>query len=178
MPASARFKELAGLATPELEKILRGSKGPAPDSLAGWEWRGYNTPRYCSLIGIRQFIKGFFKKDDRVEGYNIPPRQTGLDGEWIQKPSPEAPKRFGFFVVGPVRENSIDNLYPSALFFDYSTSPRNASWAVERVLRDYLVQPDPANPDLMIGKAYLALGRRVPVSIFVIERLRRTDWKP
>jgi len=46
-------------------------------------------------------------------------------------------------------------------------------------LRDYVVQPDPADPDLLLGKAYLALGPfRVPSNFFVIERLRRTSWKP
>jgi hypothetical protein len=178
MPASPRFKALAGLSQSELEKILRGSQAPALDSLHGWEWRGWNTPWYCSAVGIRQFIKGFFKSDVMVEGYNIPPKQTGLDGEWIQKPSPEAPKRFGFYTVAPVRADSADNFYPGALLLDYGASPRNAAWQPERVLRDYLVQPDEKNPDILLGKAYLALGPRVPVSYFIIERLRRVDWKP
>ncbi|MBI3553862.1 MAG: hypothetical protein HY077_15310 [Elusimicrobia bacterium] len=179
MPASSRYKALARLSNNELEKIFRASKGPTPESLAGWEWRGYNTPWFCSVIGIRQFIKGFFRNErGGIEGYNIPPKQTGLDGEWVQKPSPEAPKRFGFYVVGPVRADSVDNLYPDALLLDYGASPRNASWRVERLLRDYVVQPDEKNQDIMLGKAYLALGRRVPTSFFVIERLRKTNWKP
>jgi hypothetical protein len=113
-----------------------------------------------------------------VGGYNIPPKQTGLDGEWIQTPSPEAPKRFGFYRVAPVRTDAVDNFYPKALLLDYGASRRNAAWKPERLLRDYLVQPDEGNPDVLLGKAYLALPRRLPMSFFVIERLRRTDWKP
>ena len=42
-----------------------------------------------------------------------------------------------------------------------------------------MVQADPANPDLLLGKAYLALPfGRVFSNYFIIERLRPTDWKP
>lgn len=177
MPASARYQELVRLPTARLEELMKSSKAPALDSIHGWEWRGYNTPWFCSLVGIRKFIKGFFKtKSGIVEGYNIPPRQNALTEEWIHKPSPEAPKRFGFYLVGPC--TPADNIYPDSLLLDYGASPRNFAATPERLLRDYLVQPDAGNPDILLGKAYLALGPRVPVSYFVIERLRRSDFQP
>ena len=41
------------------------------------------------------------------------------------------------------------------------------------MLRDYLVQVDPANPDLFLGKAYDALGPlRMPTNFFILERFR------
>lgn len=178
MPASEGFKRLARLAKADLERLMRESPAPEPSTLAGYEYRGYNTPWYCSLLGIRQFIKGFFGEPGRVEGYNIPPAQEGLEGEWRHKPSAQAPKRFGFYEVRRPVAGERDSLYPNALLLDYGASRRNFAAAPERLLRDYVVQPDPARPDLLLGKAYLALGARVPVSFFVIERLRPSSWRP
>ncbi len=177
MPASAKFLELAGKKPGELEAAMRAGAMPSLDSLAGFEFRGYNTPAFTALLGIRKFVKGFFRSPRGLEGYNVPARQNGLDGEWLHKPSAESPKRFGFYVVAPVSDQSRDALYPNAALIDYAASERNARWRPERLLRDYLVQPDPSDPDLFLGKAYLALPARVRVSYFVLERLRATSWK-
>ncbi len=43
-----------------------------------------------------------------------------------------------------------------------------------KVLRDYVVQPDAHDPNVMLGKAYIALGPlRLYSNFFVIERSRR-----
>ena len=42
-----------------------------------------------------------------------------------------------------------------------------------QVLRDYVVQVDPKNPDLFLGKAYGAFGPlRIPTNFFILERFR------
>lgn len=176
MPVSARYLELKAAGSAELDRLVASRPGPDPDSLAGWEWRGCNTPWFASLLGIRKFIKGFFPGPAGVEGYNVPVSQNGVDNPWLHKPSPDSPHRFGFYLVR--KPSGSDNKYPDSLLLDYGASPRNPSWKPERLLRDYLVQPDASNPDLLLGKAYLALGTRVAVSFFILERLRRTDWKP
>ncbi len=172
-----RFRDLAGMGDSRLEEVFSSARGPEPEALAGFEWRGANTPWFASLLGIRKFIKGFFLTEAGVEGYNIPVRQNGLEEPWLHKPSPENPRRFGFFMVGKVRPGGRDSLYPEALLLDYGASPRNPWYRPERVLRDYLVQ-NPENPEILIGKAYLALGPRVPSSFFILERLRPTGWRP
>ena len=173
------FRELAQSSDSHLEQILRASKGPALESLMGFEWRGYNTSWPTRLLGIQKFIKGFFWEGDRVEGYNIPVQQNGMDGPWLHLTTPEAPNRFGFYCVAQVDRESTDNLYLGAIMLDYGASSRNASYRIERLLRDYVVQPDPANPDFLLGKAYLAVGTlRLPSNFFVLERLRPTSWKP
>ena len=176
--ASPRFLALARAPASELQRLIESRPGPSLESLAGFEWRGYNTPAVAALLGIRKFIKGFFRSGRGLEGYNIPARQNGLAGPWLHKPSPERPKRFGFYRVGPARDSERDRLYPAALLLDYGASSRNPRLAVERLLRDYLVQPDPGNPDLLLGKAYLALGARLPASYFILERLRPSPWAP
>jgi hypothetical protein len=178
MPASDRYELLTRAPSAELERLMAASRAPDPGSLAGFEFSGYNTPWYCSALGIRKFIKGFFDAGRGLEGYNIPVRQNGLDGEWLHKPSADAPKRFGFYEARPVAAGTRDSLYPNALLLDYGASPRNLSVAPERLLRDYLVVPDPAYPDVLLGTAYLALGARVHVSFFALERLRPSSWRP
>ena len=173
------FLDLARSSHTQLEKILRSSKAPARESLIGFEWRGCNTSWRLKAMGLQKFIKGFFQEQERVEGYNIPVQQNGLDAPWLARPIPESPKRFAFYLVTQVNRWSVDNLYPEALLLDYGASRRNPAYGIERLIRDYLVQPDPANLDLLLGKAYLAIGIvRLPSNFFVIERLRLSSWRP
>jgi len=174
-----RYEGLALSSNQALEKIFISGIEPTLEPLVGYEWRGYNIALLARLLGIQKFIKGFFRLDGLIEGYNIPVQQNGLTGPWIHQPSVENPKRYAFYVVTRVDTTSPDNLYPHALFLNYGASLRNPRRAVERLLRDYLVQPDPQNPDLLLGKAYFAFGPwRVFSNFFVIERLRPTDWIP
>ncbi len=119
-------------------------------------------------------MKGFFRTEDgRVKGYNSPVEQNVLDGRWHV-----AAKRFGFYLVAPVDATARDNAYLHAVLLDYGKGG-NKPWDPTRGLRDYLVQVDPANPDLFLGKAYYALGPlRVHSNFFILERLRRglTDY--
>ena len=172
-----RFRELAQSSDAQLEMILRASKGPALESLVGFEWRGCNTSWRLKALGLQKFIKGFFQEGERVEGYNIPVKQNGLDAPWLDQPTPESPKRFAFYCVTPVDRESRDNYYTDAILLDYGANTRNPAYGIERLIRDYLVQPDPANPNLMLGKAYLAVGTlRLPSNFFILERLRLSSW--
>jgi len=167
------FLELARSSDAQLEKILRASKAPALESLVGFEWRGCNTSWRIKLMGLQKFIKGFYQAEARVEGYNILVKQNGLDAPWLDLPSPKSPKHYAFYQVTPVDQESRDNFYPEALWLDYGASHKNPAYGIERLIRDYLVQPDPANPDLLLGKAYLAIGTlRLPSNFFILERLR------
>ena len=175
----ARFRELTQASNAQLEAILRMSKGPALESLVGSEWRGCNLSWRIKLLGLQKFIKGFFQEAGQVEGYNIPVQQNGLDAPWIDQPTPDSPKRFAFYLVTQVEQESVDNFYPQAILLDYGASYRNPAYGLERLLRDYVVQPDPENPDLLLGKAYFAMGPlRLPSNFFVLERLRLTSWRP
>jgi len=158
----------------ELDLAFVRGETPDLDSLVGWEFRGINHPAWAKLAGIKKFVKGFFRTEDgRVKGYNSPVEQNVLDGRWHV-----APKRFGFYLVAPVDATARDNAYLHAVLLDYGRGG-NKPWDPTRGLRDYVVQVDPANPDLMLGKAYYALGPlRVHSNFFILERLRRglTDY--
>ena len=71
-------------------------------------------------------------------------------------------------------EGARDARYPNALLLDYSLG---GNGLFGPPLRDYVVQVYPDDPDLLLGKAYLALaGLRIPLSFFVLKRLRSHDF--
>jgi len=162
---SGRYEQVCAMSGAELAAAFAAGKRPDPRELAGWEWRGTNTPWFTQPLGIKRFIKGMFAGPDGVEGYNIPAR-----GEWARCPSDAAPKRFGFY-----RVVEDDGRHPGSVLLDYGASARNRCWQAERLLRDYVKD---VGDGVLLGRAYLAFGSvYVPVSWFVLERLRRTDWK-
>lgn len=168
------FFELANANNTELEAIFQWAAAPNFSRLAGFEWRGVNTSWMPRLLGLQKFIKGFYYDGQQPAGYNVKVRQNGLAGDWIEGTSPGKPRRFGFYRVDPVGGTGPDRLYPQALLLNYGASPYNAPFKIERLLRDYLVQPDSDQPDVLLGKAYFALGpARLPSNFFILERLSR-----
>ncbi len=168
----------------ELDLTFQRGTMPDLEGLAGWEFRGINRLPFnrlpiASAAGIKKFMKGFFKHEDgRVMGYNSPVVNNVLDGRWHTKPSDTAPKRFGFYEVYPVDPTARDNHYLHAVLLDYGKG-NNSPLDPTRQLRDYVVQVDPTNPDLLLGKAYYAIGpARVRLNYFILERHRRglTDY--
>jgi hypothetical protein len=162
----------------DLEQALQRGATPDIDALVGWEFRGINCtpqgmPPFARLAGVQKFVKGMFRTaDGRAMGYNCPVVQNVLDGRWHTRPSDEAPRRFGFYRIVPVDPTNRDNAYLHALLLDYGRGG-NRAWDPTRGLRDYLVQVDPDNPDLFLGKAYYALGPARPaVGHFILERFR------
>ena len=174
------FSELAQTPADRLEALLAASTGPAAESLIGFEWRGCNLGPLPRRLGLQKFIKGFFRDGRGAGGYNIPVAQNGLDAPWLAQPSAEAPKRYAFFTVTPVDPQSADHRYPAALLLNYGAGrPSAGTPVIARFLRDYLVAAEATNPDLLLGKAYFALGPwRLPSNFFVLERLRATVWQP
>lgn len=163
----------------ELDQVFLRGEMPDLAQLVGWEFRGINHPFWASIAGIKKFVKGFYRGEDgRVMGYNCPVVQNVLDGRWHTKPSDTAPKRFGFYEVAATDPTARDNYYLHSVLLDYSKGG-NAKLDPTNGLRDYLVQVDPENPDLFLGKAYYALGPlRVNSNFFILERFRRglTDY--
>jgi len=172
-PGSDRYYQLERLGGKALETVFLRGLTPDLDQLAGWEFRGTNTPDFTKVLGIKKFIKGFYRRDGEVWGYNTPVVQNDIRAPWIARPSESAPRRFGFYRVAPVDPTSRDNHYLHAVLLDYGRGD-NPRTDPSRTLRDYLVQVDPGNPDLYLGKAYVAAGPlRVPTSFFIIERFHR-----
>jgi len=172
--AKYSYDELCGKKDRELEEIFKAGKTPDLKNLLGSEFRGFNVPIITKILGFQKFKKGFFVGPDQkpesgeIMGFNVLIKQ-GVKDKWPALPSEEAPKRFGFYRVAKVKPEERDNKYPHALLLNYGISRNGLNPA--RLLRDYLVQVDPANSDLYLGRAYFALGPlRVFPSFFVLER--------
>jgi hypothetical protein len=157
----------------ELEELLLRGEQPDPRALVGWRFRGMNTPAFAKLLGIQKFMKGFYESGGSHWGYNVPVRQNGFDAPWLEKGKP-----FGFYQVIPVDPTSRDNAYLHSLLLDYGAG-KNPIWDPSRTLRDYVVRVRPGSDDLLLGKAYAALGpvRIFAQSFFVLERHERSDFR-
>jgi hypothetical protein len=195
--ASNDYLRLGSLSNRELEKIMLRGDTPDADALAGWEFRGMNTPAWASIAGIKKFIKGFYRTtDETFFGYNIPTVQNALSEPWLPRPAgriarltqllrpsaagraTEEPKRFGFYSVTEVDPTSRDNAYLHALLLDYGRGG-NAVYDPTVGLRDYVVRVERGSDELLLGKAYYAAGpARVNLtSYFVLERNKPTDFR-
>lgn len=174
---SASYLGLGRLPSRELEAIMLRGERPDPRALAGWEMRGMNVAAFTKLLGIKKFIKGFYENESgQLYGYNMPVVQNRIDEPWLYK-NPSDPRRFGFFRVDPVDAATRDNAYLSSLLLDYGRGG-NHELDPTSGLRDYLVRVERGSDELLLGKAFYALGpARVPAGYFVLERLRETDFR-
>jgi hypothetical protein len=161
----------------ELETMLLRGETPDPAQMAGWEYRGLNTPPFARFLGIKKFIKGFYQDDSgRAFGYNVVAAQhVSLSAPWTYRGG--KPRRFGFFRVAPVDAETRDNAYLHAQLLDYGRGG-NPLLDPTQFVRDYVVRVDRGSDDLLLGKAYVAAGPlRVPVSYFLLERHQKTDFR-
>ena len=174
---SSEYLRLTGLSKAQLARTMVRGETPDVEALVGWEFLGTNTPLFAKLLGIRKFLKAFYRDGTgQPFGYNMPVEQGQLDAPWVAKPDPEHPKRFGFFTVRPLVAQSRDHRYLQALPLNYGEGHNGRAPALNAI-RDYLVRVRPGSDDLLLGSAYLAIGPwRVPVGHFVLERYRPTSW--
>lgn len=181
-PDGGRFtwlEILREMSNAEREVVMATGTAPRFEDLVGWEFGGANSLAILRLVGVRKFVKGFYEGSARsprgpepfIQGYNVPVRNNRDDAPHVLRPSPESPDRFGFYRVHRVVEGARDSRYPNALLLDYGLG---GNGLFGPPLRDYLVQVYPDDPDLLLGKAYLALiGLRIPTAYFVLKRLHR-----
>lgn len=173
------YHRLAQSSVAELDTIFAQGRMPQLDHLADWEFRGWNVALLPKILGFQKFKKGFFRephshRPDQLFGYNVMVRQNALHRPHFATPNELEPRCHGHYLVTPIDPASRDNFHPNSLLLDYGRGPQNPLWDPSSVLRDYLVQVDPNNPDLFLGKAYLALGpTRIFSNYFVIERYNR-----
>ncbi len=185
-PSGARWtwhSMLTEASSGALEQVLLTAKAPSLESLAGWEWSGGNCLRIYRLLGIRRFVKGFYEGPPRakegptpfIQGYNIASPGLRDDEPPRCKPSDDAPRRHSFYRIHAVVPGARDGRYENALLLDYGLGGNGALGAP---LRDYLVQVYPDDPDLLLGKAYLAFGPlRIFTNYFVLSRWREHGFR-
>ena len=158
-----------------MNSVMDHGATPQTKNLKDFEFRGFNPPAFTKVLGFQKFVKGFFvDPQGKLAGYNlfVDEARSGPEAPWLPKKDGAPETRHGFYDVVPVGSNPCYSDYPHAVLLDYG-SGRNHKLDPEGRIRDFLVQVDPANPDLYLGKAYLDLiATRVFSNFFVIERLR------
>lgn len=159
----ARLRELAELSRPALERLHCAGTRPAVDDLVGWEFRGVNPPRFLQAVGAGRFVKGFAPGDLGAEGYNVLCSQR----DWRRRRFRGRDLRHSWFRLVPA-----GGRHEGCVLLDYAAAERNPRFTPARLFRDFLVHPDPDDTDVLLGKAYLQLGRLVPLSFFLLERDR------
>jgi len=150
---------------------MRTAGAPDPATLVGYEWRGFNTAIITVLLGNRKFIKVFISGGPSgIHGHNYFAVGTSLDEPWQRRRRDERGSivgRYGVTAAGAFAHPR----YGNAMLIDYGAHAQQG-WLL-RSIRDYLVQPDAADPDVMLGKAYFTFGRLVlPAGYFVLARLQ------
>ncbi len=166
------FDSLARLNRKQLDRIMSTGTAPSIADLLGWEFRGWNVKRRTRLLGRRKFKKGFFGDPAKPEawGYNVKVRQDGLPAPWRAVPSDERPTRDFFFGLMPAEDASKPR-YPNSLVVDYHRWGEYFFLNPAGYTVDYLVYPDPDNPNLILGKSYLEIAfLRLPLGHLVLER--------
>ncbi len=161
---SERFRDLVRRSAGELDACMRRGGTPDVERLSGAEYRGANTAGWAVRLRMQQFVKGFeLRPDGRVFGYN---RRVAQDDRWATPGD-----RFAFFEVRDVDPAARDNHYLQALLLDYGAGG-GSMLDPARGIRDYLVRVDPGSDELLLGRAFLALGPLRPSpTFFVLERL-------
>ena len=161
---SRRFRALVDAPPSELDACMRRGKPPDVERLAGMEFRGANTAGWAARLRMRQFVKGFERRPDgRLSGYN---RRVAQDGRWATPG-----ERFAFFDVRPVDPSARDNHYLQALLLDYGAGG-GSRLDPARGIRDYLVRVHAGSDELLLGRAFVALGPLRPSpTYFVLEPL-------
>lgn len=199
------FASLIALKPTDLEQLLKQGTAPAFSSIVSHEFRGWNVfgdalaRGFGTAMGIQRFAKGFFARDvvvddtaaghktidalPFIEGYNVKIQRGTADEPWTAIPDDAAPTRHSFFRVAKANEGAARlGRHMTALLLDYSLGNPTPGLLEGRGLRDFVVLPDPDNPDLLLGKAYMTIGPVTSaVGFFVAERMRRVDsnaWRP
>ncbi len=175
-PSASKLAALAALTPPELERIFEVGHPVELERLAGYEYLGMNfgTPAGFARW-FRKFRKVFFHdaESGRSGGWNLRTRQNDDQGPWLDAPPARAVSldaavdfltgrrtrspAHGFFAIRSARRGEPTGARPGSLVIDYGEG-RNPPGDVTALLRDVAVCVSEGDHDLLVGRAYLALG--------------------
>jgi hypothetical protein len=174
------FDELTKYDNRRLDPLMVSGTVPTLADVVGYEFRGWNIQGLTEVLGTRKFIKGFYTDDPAAPtawGYNMPVEQNGREKPWVPKRKNGEPIRYYFFrlLPGPKVKDAI---YSRTLVVDYRQWPGYSPFNPVRYTVDYLVYPDPANRDLIVGKSYAQLGSSIRplLGFFILFRIGPSNY--
>jgi hypothetical protein len=155
------FETLAQADQATLENVLLTGTAPDLEQLNGYIYCGWNHEWVGRLSG-EKFKKGFYKKDGKNFGYNeiVEQDDRGFRGDWKVRMMNDRPIQVGYFRVSLVHDEPPQPLYQPYLHlghFNYDVSMNTGLNVFFRVIRDFVVLPNPGDHSLMLCKAYLQI---------------------
>jgi hypothetical protein len=170
---SEAYLSMVATGARDLRGLMARGQQPDPANLVGWEFRGTNLPARTALLGLRRFIKGFcLDGSGSTIGYNKSVAGADLGTPWTPRAQRDGRVAWAYYTVAPVDPEAPDNRHLNALLLDYGAVPEPERGIAGR-LRDYLVRVEPGSDDLLLGRAFAAVGRsRLQIGWFVLERLQ------
>ena len=158
------YETLAAADRKQLEEVMLTCPAPDLDELEGHIYCGWNH-EWIGRISGEKFKKGFRRREGRPFGYNEIVRQDdkGFRGQWEVKLRDGRPIQLGYFRVSQVADEPPEPLYKPyrhAGHFNYDVPINTWRNLPFRVIRDFVVLPNPGDHDLMLCKAYLQFGFR------------------
>jgi len=173
---SEKALKLWGSKNSHLKSLMANSQKPDKASLEGLEFLGLNVGFLSGLIGRRKFIKTFYMKSYGYgrffTGNNFIVQQNKPTDEYVLIRKNDQPIPEGYFLVEYAGLNNRWHRFPQSALLNYGRAD-NAWYELPGLLRDYLVQPYPDNPNILLGMAYIALGPlTLPGGFFILERIK------
>lgn len=179
------YETLAQADRATLEDILRRGTPPDLEALNGYIYCGWNHEWIGKLSG-EKFKKGFLKKaDGKVYGYNEMCEQDGkkYNGDWKVRMHNDHPIQLAFFRTSLVSQEPPIKLaehYRQLAHFNYDM-PQNTGYNLPfRVIRDYVVAPNPGDNTLLLCKAYLQVFPwfNIFYCYFMLGHRKEIEYKP
>lgn len=179
------FATLAAASRDTLEQVLRSGTAPDYSELEGYIYCGWNH-EWVSILSGRKFKKGFRRKDGKTLGYNeiVHQDNAGYEGEWRVKMKDGRPRQLGYFRCSLIADEPPQRLfrpYPHTGHFDYNLAMNTGINLPFRVIRDFVVLPNPGDHSLMLCKAYFQLGFRwlnIFYCYFLLGHRERIEHEP
>lgn len=174
------YEELATSSFSKLEEIMKQGLEVDVKDVIWYQFKGYNVNNITRLGGFQKFIKVFYEGKENgkkfIGGYNVKVVQNKLTDKWIKKGTDSLnPPTQGWYKVYSAKKDKVDNFYKNSLLINYKYG-HNPLWDVSRTLRDYIVWAEKDNKNLLVGKAYVAIGPlRIPGGFFILERLEKLE---
>jgi hypothetical protein len=153
------YETLAQADRATLENVLLTGTPPDPEQLNGYIYCGWNHEWIGKLSG-EKFKKGFHKRNGKNYGYNEMCYQDGdkFRGAWKVRMINGRPIQLGYFRVGLVKDEPPQPLYRPYQHlghFNYNVDIDQGLNLPFRLIRDFVVLPNPGDHTLMLCKAYI-----------------------
>jgi hypothetical protein len=161
------FETLARASKETYENILLTGTPPDIEQLNGFIYCGWNHEPIGKISG-EKFKKGFYKRGGANYGYNetvIQDRKKYL-GEWKVGLHEVRPNQLGYFRTSYVKDEPYHKLYQPYLHlahFNYDIPFHKFHLSFFRVIRDFVVLPNPGDHSLMLCKAYLHITEDINI---------------